>query len=145
MHLNANDRGLLLALLLGFSCCVALLHQGELVWLAAQVHAWKLASASAVGLLLAMLCIGWYVQLHVQSGLRFSDLLAVLGVQVGLVICLPSRRLQRRKCRWERMRLQAEPDWRRAALTPSPPGPLSMVRLLRRLQTRHDAGVRRGT
>jgi hypothetical protein len=146
MHLNANDQGLLLVMLLGFACSVILLHLGELIVLALQLHAWKLAGGGAVALLLAVVWVGWQVQTRFQSGLRFIDLLAVLGVQVGLVICLPSRRLLRRKCRWEheRIRLQAEPDWRRAAYTPPMPGPRPLTRWLQRLHTRDAAGVRRG-
>src|SRR5581483_5905592 len=118
MQISTDDQGLLLVMFFGFVGLVALLHLGELVVLSLQLRAWKLTLGSGSLLLLATLFLAWQAVLHAESGLRFSDLLAVIGAQLGVAVCLPSRVLLRRKCQWERMRAREEWDWERVAAHP---------------------------
>ncbi len=118
MQISTDDQGLLLVVFLGFAAFVVLLHLGELAVLSLQLHAWKLTLGSGSLLLLATLFLVWQVVLHAESGFRFSDMLALIGAQLGIVVCLPSRVLLRRKCQWERMRAQEEWEWERTASHP---------------------------
>jgi hypothetical protein len=117
MHLTSDEQGLLLAGAVGFMTCVALLHLSEITILAARLRAWMALWCSGMLLLAAVVLLLWWISLDVLHGVRFADLLIVFGGQLGLLVCLPSRWLSRRKCRWDRTRTQLElqEEWRRQA------------------------------
>jgi hypothetical protein len=117
MHLTSDEQELLLAGALGFVTCVALLHLSEATILAAKLRAWMPLLWSGM-LFLAAVMLVWRVGTEVSHGVGFADLLAVFGGQLGLLVCLPSRWLLRRTCRWDRTRMQHELQtewWRQAA------------------------------
>lgn len=143
MQISANNEGLLLGVLLGFAIFVAFLHLVESVMRSLWLRAWKLALGSGALLALAILLVGWQITLHAEQGLRFSDMLAVIGAQLGAGVCLPSRWLLRRKCQWERMSAQEEWEWERTATHPSYTDP-QLIRHPRRPGARRAGDTRRG-
>jgi len=120
MYLTSDEQGLLLAGAVGFVTCVVLLHLSETTILAARLRAWMPLWWSGMLLLAAVVLLIWQISLEVVHGVRFADLLIVFGGQLGLLVCLPSRWLMRRKCRWERTHAQLElqEEWRRQASDP---------------------------
>jgi hypothetical protein len=138
MHLTLDEQGLLLAGAGGFVTCVALLHLSETAILAARLRAWMALWCSGMLLMAAVaLLIGW-ISLDVLHGVRFADLLVVFGEQLGLLVCLPSRWLMRRKCRWDRTRTQLElqEEWRRQAFDPQQRSRIVLPGHLHRLDQR---------
>jgi hypothetical protein len=118
MHLTSDEQGLLLAGAVGFVMFVALLHLSEATMLAAKLRAWMPLWWSGILLFAAVVLLVWRTGTDVSHGVGFADLLAVFGGQLGLLVCLPSRWLSRRKCRWDRTRMQHEVQtewWRQAA------------------------------
>jgi hypothetical protein len=118
MQLTSDEQGLLLAGAVGFVTCVVLLHLSEATILAAKLRAWIPLWWCALVLLAAVVLLVWRIGLDVSHGVRFADVLVVFGGQLGLLICLPSRWLSRRKCRWDRTRAQREMQaewWRQAS------------------------------
>ena len=105
MRLNSGEQLVVLALLGGFSVSVIVLHAGEVVVLACRVRCW----------LLALLAIGTFgavsagsalwVSGQLRAGVGLPDGLALVGVQLAVAVCLPSRLLRWRKGQCERMRL----------------------------------------
>jgi hypothetical protein len=123
MQLTSADQGLLLAGTLGFMTFVAILHLSESAVLAAKLRAWVPLWWSGLLLLAAIILLVWRIGADLSQGVRFSDVLVVFGGQLGLLVCLPSRWLSRRKCQWDRKRAQLELQaqwWRQASQAPNP-------------------------
>jgi hypothetical protein len=120
MQLTGDEQALLLAVTLGFATCVILLHLGESAILAARLHAWVPLLGSGMLLLAAVVLLVWRVGAGISLGVRFSDLLLIFGGQLGVLVCLPSRWLSRRKCQWDRIRTQRqlEAEWWHQAAQP---------------------------
>jgi len=120
MHLTSDEQGLLLAGAVGFVTGVALLHLSETTILAARLRAWMPLWWSGMLLMAAVVLLVWRISLEVVHGVHFVDLLVVFGGQLGLLVCLPSRWLMRRKCRWDHTRAQRElqEEWRRQVSDP---------------------------
>jgi hypothetical protein len=141
MQLTSDEQGMLLAAMMGFVACVALLHLGETTILAARLHAWMPLWWSGILFITAIVLLAWRIGLDFSQGMRFADLLVAFGGQLGLLVCLPSRWLSRRTCRWDRKRAQLEmqADWWRQASDPRQqrsrsvfPGPFDHLRPLSR-------------
>jgi len=118
MHFTSDEQGLLLAVAVGFVTCVALLHLTEAAVLAARLRAWMPLWWSGLLLIATVVFLAWRIGVDLSHGVRFADLLVIFGVQLGLLVCLPSRWLSRRKCQWDRKRAQLELQaerWRQAA------------------------------
>lgn len=123
MELSAVEQGMLLAMALGFAICVALLHLGETAVLAIKLRAWMPMWWSGTALVLVAIFLAWQIGLQAERGVRFADILVVFGGQLGLLVCLPSRWLSRRKCRWDlrRAQLQVQASWWQQASDPQHP------------------------
>lgn len=141
MELTTDEQGLLLAAALGFVCVVALVHLGETVAIAVQLRAWLLLCGSGILLVVTLLFLAWQIGLHISDGLRFADVLTVFGGHLGLVVCLPSRWLLWRKCRWDRRRAQVAIE-RQASWWQQAPDPRQPSRFAHPLQADgRNAGV----
>lgn len=102
--LSHNDNVLLIAALLGFGVVVVFLHLVEAVTCALRLRRWDVAAIGFVCLLMIGGGGVWLVVQRLHVGIRLPDLLALLGSQMALAVCLPARWLRRRVCQWERYR-----------------------------------------
>ena len=143
MTLDTHQQAVLLVMGLGFVLLVVGLHAGEALLLAAQLRQWALALAAAGLLLPVGVVTAWTIAQRLHTGLRFDDVLLSVGLQLAAVVCVPSRWLRGRKCRWDRTRVQDRlARWDGTAGVVSPRrrgmGPFTRVGLPRR-----DAGPHR--
>jgi hypothetical protein len=109
MAQEAQTLSALLPLTLGFVVAVVGLHAGELVVLALRLRWWPLAGVGVVGCLGVCLVVAGVVVHVLHSGtLHITEVVALLGVQGAVAVCLPPRLVARRLRRAER----AYDDWR---------------------------------
>jgi len=106
MALDTQQQAVLLDIGLGFVLLVVGVHAGEALLLAAQLRRWALALAAVLLLPPLGVVTAWTIAQRFHTGLRFDDVLVCVGVQVAAMVCVPSRWLRRRKCTWDRTRLQ---------------------------------------
>lgn len=97
-------QGWVQALLVGFAVAVVALHAGETLLIGIQARHWGLVLTMAAVLLPISALLLWLAALHLGHGLQLVDVLFVLGGQLALGVCLPTRWLRRRKQRWDRLR-----------------------------------------
>lgn len=108
MRLSADGQMVALALLAGFVVAVVVVHALELVLFALGVRSWMLLLIGVCATLTVSAAVGLYVAEQAQRGVRLSDMLALVGVQLALVACLPARALRWRKRQCDRMRLKQQ-------------------------------------